>query len=76
MLRSSQVLAIALIVAGIFGLYHEPLPASDALISIHKIHYYAQLGLIVAGLVFFDPWRFGKGISSLVELVKAWRVKP
>lgn len=75
MIRSSQLLACVLVAAGLFGLYHEPLPASESLVAVHRLHYLTQIGLVAAGLLLFDPVRLKNGIAAILPLVNAWRGK-
>lgn len=73
--RSTQLIAVTLIGCGLYWLHREPLPSNEALISVHKMHYYGDLGLIVAGLAWFDVRRFGKWVAATIPLVNAWKGK-
>lgn len=67
----AQLVSLALIGAGCYGMWREPPPSDPALLSAHLFHYKAALGLVGAGLLFFNPNRARKGLMALSEAWKA-----
>jgi hypothetical protein len=68
----AQLVSLALIAAGLYGMYREPIPDNPALYAMHKLHYVSQLCLVGAGLFFFNPNRARKGLMAVAD---AWKAK-
>lgn len=66
----AQIVSLALIAAGLFGMYHEPQPKDPALLAAHRLHYEVQAGLVGLGLLFFNPGRLVKGLKGVSD---AWK---
>jgi hypothetical protein len=66
----TQLVSLALIGAGCYGMWHEPQPKDPALLAAHLLHYKIQATLVGAGLLFFNPNRARKGLMALSD---AWK---
>ncbi len=68
-----QVVSVAIILAGLFGILTEPTPKDPAFLSLHLLHLKIQAGMVGAGLLFMSPERVGRG---LMVIIGAWKAKP
>ena len=67
---AAQLLSLALILVGLYGMYREPMPTSAEMVVVHKLHYLGGFTVFSLGLLFYNPGRLVKGLTGVA---KAWK---